>query len=129
MVTSDTYSPLELLMNVTGKSVSMAMRAKIRPANTRSVIVLHDSLEHRPLFISPKLGGSANGHNGVKSTIEALGGADFHRIRIGIGRDNSTDVASYVLQNLSPKELRHWSDPDGQGISDVWEAIERIIAT
>ncbi|KAG8861724.1 hypothetical protein FRB96_002682 [Tulasnella sp. 330] len=119
----------KLLMNVSGKSISMAMRTKIRPANTRSVIVLHDSLEQRPLFISPKLGGSANGHNGVKSTIEALGSADFHRIRIGIGRDKSTDVSTYVLQSLSSKELRHWSDADGQGISDVWEAIEKIIVT
>ncbi|KAG8983029.1 hypothetical protein FRB93_007695 [Tulasnella sp. JGI-2019a] len=117
----------KLLMNVSGKSVSLAMRTRMRPANTRSVIVIHDSLEHRPLFISPKLGGSANGHNGVKSTIEALGGPGFNRIRIGIGRDTSTDVSSYVLQSLSPKELQHWSDPEGQGISDVWAAIEKIM--
>lgn len=114
-------------MNVSGKSISMALRSKVQPPKTHSVIVIHDSLEHRPLFVSPKSGGSANGHNGVRSTIEALGGADFHRIRIGIGRGDG-NVADYVLQGLTPKELRHWSDAEGSGVTEVWTAIERIMA-
>ncbi|CAG8523678.1 4517_t:CDS:2 [Paraglomus occultum] len=60
---------------------------------------------------SPKYGGSANGHNGIKSIIECLKSDKFHRLRIGIGRPPShTDdrshevVSSYVLGALTRSE-------------------------
>jgi len=121
-----TFLKPKLAMNVSGKSVSLALRSRIKPSTNRSVIVIHDSLEHKPLRISPKFSGSANGHNGVRSTIEALGGQDFYRIRIGVGR--GVDVASYVLESLSPKEQAHWCDPEGNGVSEVWNAIETIVS-
>jgi PTH1 family peptidyl-tRNA hydrolase len=46
------------------------------------------------------MGGGLAGHNGLKSLREGLGSADFARIRIGVGRPESTDpevVSAYVL--------------------------------
>ena len=51
-------------------------------------------------------GGSANGHNGLKSIIDCFG-KDFVRVRVGIGRPltrNSAAVAKYVLGNFTRQE-------------------------
>lgn len=49
--------------------------------------------------------GSAGGHNGLKSIIEQLGGQEFPRLRIGIGRgDNRRDLADHVLSKFDPDE-------------------------
>jgi PTH1 family peptidyl-tRNA hydrolase len=51
-------------------------------------------------------GGSAGGHNGLKSVIEQLGGTDFPRLRIGVGRgDARRDLADHVLSTFDPDEL------------------------
>jgi PTH1 family peptidyl-tRNA hydrolase len=49
--------------------------------------------------------GSAGGHNGLKSVIEALGTEDFARLRIGVGRgDARRDLADHVLATFDPEE-------------------------
>ncbi|KAG8971547.1 hypothetical protein FRB90_010453 [Tulasnella sp. 427] len=123
-----TFLKPKLLMNVSGKSVALTLRNKIRPSTNRSVIVLHDSLEQKPLKISPKLSGSANGHNGVRSTIDSLASQDFHRIRLGIGR-GPQDVADFVLEPLPSKELEHWDGAEAGGVAEVWKAIEAVVAS
>ncbi|KAI0663466.1 peptidyl-tRNA hydrolase [Cubamyces menziesii] len=111
------------LMNISGKPVAQMLRATA--VNVTNLIVVHDSLEHKPCTISPKFGGSANGHNGVRSVIAALGGdMDFPRLRIGIGRDG--DPANYVLGPLSPQERQFWG-PSGSGSDLVWRELTRII--
>jgi PTH1 family peptidyl-tRNA hydrolase len=109
-------------MNLSGVPVSMALRkASCAPS---SLIVLHDSLEHKPTVLSPKFGGSANGHNGIRSLISALGTQDFFRLRLGIGRSES-DVADFVLSRLPNFERQFWA-PDGAGLDLVWEQIQKI---
>jgi PTH1 family peptidyl-tRNA hydrolase len=89
------------------------------------MIVIQDSLDHRMGNLSVKMGGSANGHNGVKSIISSLGGrVDFHRFRIGIGRDQ-TDPAQYVLQKMSSHERTYWG-VDGEGIDLILREAEKI---
>jgi PTH1 family peptidyl-tRNA hydrolase len=70
-------------------------------------IIVHDDLE-RPLGkVTVKNGGSANGHNGIRSIISELKTSDFQRIRIGIDRPASKDhVASYVLEPFTPTETQ-----------------------
>jgi peptidyl-tRNA hydrolase, PTH1 family len=51
------------------------------------------------------------GHNGLKSLKRELGGADFWRVRVGVGRPDSTDpeiVSTHVLGRFreSPDEVR-----------------------
>jgi PTH1 family peptidyl-tRNA hydrolase len=49
--------------------------------------------------------GSAGGHNGLKSVIEALGSEEFPRLRIGVGRgDARRDLADHVLARFDPAE-------------------------
>jgi PTH1 family peptidyl-tRNA hydrolase len=49
--------------------------------------------------------GSAGGHNGLKSIIEALGGNEFARLRMGVGRgDGRRDLADHVLAKFEPSE-------------------------
>ena len=87
------------------------------------LIVLADSLSHRSLAISCKLGGSANGHNGVKSIISAFGGMEFYRLRLGIGTNKGegyVDAADYVMAMLSRREREWWA---GDGLDAILKEI------
>jgi PTH1 family peptidyl-tRNA hydrolase len=64
------------------------------------VIALHDEIDLPFGEIRTKLGGGVAGHNGLKSLDRGLGSRDFQRVRIGVGRPDSTDpevVSSWVL--------------------------------
>ena len=64
------------------------------------VLVLHDEIDLPFGEIRSRLGGGLAGHNGLKSLKRELGSPDFHRVRVGVGRPDSTDpeiVAAYVL--------------------------------
>lgn len=112
-------------MNASGRAVANALRQTVK--STSSMIVIHDSLGHKPAKVSYKLGGSANGHNGLKSIISALGGdTNFHRLRIGIGH-NDVDPAQYVLEHLSQREQEFWG-ADGDGVELVLKEVQRIVS-
>ncbi|KAG8821233.1 hypothetical protein FRC17_009893 [Serendipita sp. 399] len=118
-------------MNLSGPSVKKTYDEKLHNTQTfhprnRRVIIIHDSIDQAPMKISPRFGGSARGHNGVRSVIAALGTQDFYRIRIGIGCPPRGVLEQYVLERLSKEELEYWS-PGGEGIERVWEAIVKII--
>jgi len=85
-------------MNDSGRSVGPARgELKVEPDH---IIVLHDEIDLPFGEVRARLGGGLAGHNGLKSIKAALGTADFHRVRIGVGRPDSTDpdkVAAYVL--------------------------------
>lgn len=112
-------------MNISGKSAALAMRAYLQPARLQSVIIMHDSLSHKPLAISHKFGGSANGHNGVTSAISSLGGPGFHRLRLGIGRP-AGEYHDYVLEGLSLEERKWWGQY-GDGVDNLWKKVEEIV--
>jgi len=64
------------------------------------VIVLHDEIDLPFGEVRTRLGGGLAGHNGLKSLAKEIGGPEFQRIRIGVGRPESTDpdrVSAYVL--------------------------------
>jgi PTH1 family peptidyl-tRNA hydrolase len=85
-------------MNEAGKSVGPA-RGALRVDLDR-VLVLHDEIDLPFGEIRTRVGGGLAGHNGLRSLKQALGSADFARVRIGVGRPPTTDpdrVASYVL--------------------------------
>ncbi|KAH7888862.1 peptidyl-tRNA hydrolase [Phlebopus sp. FC_14] len=109
------------LMNITGPAVACALRHTAKAPS--AMIVIHDSLGHKPRILSVKFGGSANGHNGVRSVISALGGnLDFHRFRIGIGRDG--DAAEYVLSKMPADEILYWDV--GPGLDSVCSELRKI---
>ena len=114
-------------MNVSGKAVATAYKTFLSslPADERAtarLIVLHDELESSLGKIKMKVGGSAKGHNGIKSLLESLGGKEFVRVGVGIGRPvsrESSDVAAYVLRKMTTTE----EDKIREG---AWE-VERLL--
>jgi PTH1 family peptidyl-tRNA hydrolase len=85
-------------MNDAGRSAGPA-RGALRVELDR-MLVLHDEIDLPFGEVRVRLGGGLAGHNGLKSLKRELGGADFHRVRIGVGRPDSTDpdiVAAHVL--------------------------------
>src|SRR5918998_6261824 len=112
-------------MNEAGRSVGPARGAY--KVDLDHVLVLHDEIDLPFGDIRTRLGGGLAGHNGLKSLRRELGGADFHRVRVGVGRPDSTDpdvVAAYVLGK--------WRQPAAE-VADLVDraggATERLITT
>ena len=55
------------------------------------VIAIHDEIDLPFGQIQVRVGGGLAGHNGLKSLKQHLGGADFTRVRVGVGRPDTTD--------------------------------------
>ena len=88
----------QTFMNDAGRSVGPA-RGSFR-VDLDHLLVIHDEIDLPFGEVRTRLGGGLAGHNGLKSLKRELGGADFHRVRVGVGRPDSTDpdiVAAYVL--------------------------------
>ena len=85
-------------MNDAGRSVGPARGAY--KLDLDHVLVLHDEIDLPFGDIRVRLGGGLAGHNGLKSLRRELGAPDFQRVRVGVGRPDTTDpeiVSSYVL--------------------------------
>jgi PTH1 family peptidyl-tRNA hydrolase len=88
----------ETYMNDAGRSVGPARGAFKLPLER--VLVVHDEIDLPFGEVRTRLGGGLAGHNGLKSIKRELGGADFMRVRVGVGRPDSTDpeiVSAHVL--------------------------------
>jgi peptidyl-tRNA hydrolase, PTH1 family len=96
-------------MNESGSSVGPARGALGVPLER--VVAVHDEIDLPFGRIEVRLGGGLAGHNGLKSLKEGLGSADFRRVRVGVGRPDTTDpeiVSAHVLGrfNERPEEVR-----------------------
>jgi PTH1 family peptidyl-tRNA hydrolase len=91
-------------MNVTGAPLIGLLREY--QLTTDDLILVHDDLDLEPGRLRIKLAGGHGGHNGIKSVIEALGTAQFVRLKIGIGRPApGQDSADYVLETVTKEEM------------------------
>lgn len=82
-------------MNNSGKVIPFLQEKGIKP---KEVLVVHDELEKKFGKVGIKFGGSARGHNGLRSII-AFGGQECARLWCGIDRpERKEDVGDYVLQ-------------------------------
>jgi peptidyl-tRNA hydrolase, PTH1 family len=89
-------------MNESGSSVSPARGALGVPLDR--VVAIHDEIDLPLGRIEVRLGGGLAGHNGLKSLKQGLGSADFRRVRVGVGRPDTTDpevVSAHVLGRFS----------------------------
>lgn len=85
-------------MNESGTSVGPARGAL--GLDLEHVLVVHDEIDLPFGRVEARTGGGLAGHNGLKSVKRGLGSGDFGRIRVGVGRPDSTDpevVSRYVL--------------------------------
>lgn len=122
-------------MNLSGPAVgALVRRHRITPDN---LLVVHDDLDLEFGRVKAREGGSAGGHNGLKSIIAALGTPEFSRLRMGIGRPpGKTDPSDFVLSRFTGEEheqvekmvaaacsaFRVWA---GEGISKTMNMINR----
>jgi PTH1 family peptidyl-tRNA hydrolase len=93
-------------MNLSGEAVEATRHFYNIPES--QVLVVHDELDIDYGIIRTRIGGSAAGHNGIKSIIKHLD-ENFGRVRIGIGpkTPEQIDSADFVLQKFTAKELEH----------------------
>jgi PTH1 family peptidyl-tRNA hydrolase len=93
-------------MNDSGDSAGPA-RGSLKVPLDR-VVVLHDEIDLPFGEVQSRLGGGLAGHNGLRSLRAGLGAPDFWRVRVGVGRPDSTDpeiVSAYVLGGFrEPRE-------------------------
>ena len=105
----------ETFMNLSGQSVSETI--KFYKIKIEDIIVFHDELDLAPAKLRVKISGGHAGHNGLRSIHQHIG-ADYHRVRMGIGHPGHKDrVANYVLSDLA-KNAQNWLQDLLFGISD-----------
>ena len=92
-------------MNRSGEAIRYLM-ARYGVSPERLLIVYDDiNLPPGKLRLRPK--GSAGGHNGIRSVIEAAGTQQFPRLRIGIGKPaDGTGQVEYVIGDMPPEERK-----------------------
>ena len=110
-------------MNASGDSAGPARGSLKAPLDR--VIALHDEIDLPFGEVRARLGGGLAGHNGLKSLRAGLGNPEFWRVRIGVGRPESTDpevVSAYVLGRF-----RESKDEVAELIGRAAEETERLV--
>ena len=93
-------------MNLSGEAVGEAARFyKIPPER---VLVISDDVSLPIGKLRIRKGGSAGGHNGLKSIIQHLGTDQFPRVKIGVGEKPHPDydMADWVLSKFTGEDLK-----------------------
>jgi PTH1 family peptidyl-tRNA hydrolase len=72
------------------------------------ILAISDDLDLPFGKLRMRAGGSSGGHNGLRSLIEELGGDDFPRLRVGIGRGR--DAIDHVLATFSGDETHRLAE-------------------
>lgn len=94
-------------MNVTGPPVArLARKFHLGPAD---LVIVFDDIDLPLGKVRVRLKGSAGGHNGVRSLIEAFGTDALRRVKIGVGRpgrpgEDRDRVSDHVLSPFYPEE-------------------------
>ena len=110
-------------MNDSGKSVSPA-RGELG-VDLDHVVVVHDEIDLPFGRIETRVGGGLAGHNGLKAVKAGLGSANFTRVRVGVGRPDTSDpeiVSAHVLGKFSEP-----TDEVRQLIERAADELERIV--
>ncbi len=112
-------------MNDAGRSVGPARGSYKLPLER--VLVVHDEIDLPFGEFRPRVGGGLAGHNGLKSLKRELGSGEFVRVRVGVGRPDSTDpeiVSAWVLGRF-----REGEQAVAELISRAADEVERIVLT
>lgn len=92
------------------------------------VVVLHDEIDLPFGRIEARLGGGLAGHNGLKSLKRGFGDAEFWRVRVGVGRPDSTDpeiVSAHVLGRFRESKAEV-EDLVGRAAEETERLVERL---
>ncbi len=113
----------QTFMNESGRSAGPARGSY--HLDLDRVVAVHDEIDLPFGDIRQRLGGGLAGHNGLKSLKRELGSPDFQRVRVGVGRPDSTDpeiVSAYVLGS--------WRQPRAEVealIQSAADEVERLV--
>jgi UDP-N-acetylmuramoyl-tripeptide--D-alanyl-D-alanine ligase len=90
-------------MNATGPVlVPLANRLGVRPA---TCVLVHDDADLPLGAVRARMKGSAGGHRGVRSILEAFHTDAIRRVKLGVGRPTQqAQLAAYVLAAFAPAE-------------------------
>lgn len=113
----------ETYMNESGRSIAAA--AGYFKVPVENVLVVHDEVDLELGRLQARAGGGLAGHNGLRSIAQLLGGPDFLRLRVGVGRPgrgDHRDVADFVLSPFEPHE-----DRDGI-VQLAADAVEMVVS-
>lgn len=109
-------------VNRSGEALKSLLR--YYPLSGEDLIVVHDDLDLPFGRVRIRGRGSAGGHRGILSLLEALGDERFFRVRVGIGRPREgEDPADYVLSPFSAEEAERLGGVVGAGA----DAVEVLI--
>ena len=98
----------QTFMNLSGDSVGKVLNFFKLPLD--ALVVVHDEIDLAAGKLKVKTGGGDAGQNGLRS-ITAACGADYRRVRLGIGHPGDKDrVSGHVLQNFSKDDIA-WLKP------------------
>ena len=110
-------------MNDAGRAASPARGAL--GVELDHVLAIHDEIDLPFGTVQARVGGGLAGHNGLKSLKQELGSPDFRRLRVGVGRPDSTDpeiVSAYVLGRFSEGR-----DEVERLVADAADEAERVL--
>ncbi|HEY4440973.1 MAG TPA: aminoacyl-tRNA hydrolase [Candidatus Elarobacter sp.] len=103
-------------MNLSGDpALGLSTFYKVPP---QRILVVYDELDLPFGTLRMRAEGSAGGHNGMKSLIDAFG-QRFPRLRVGIGRDHESGAIDRVLGPFSADEERELPDIVDRAASGV----------
>jgi len=89
-------------MNLSGRSVAAVCQFyRIEPAE---VLVVYDDVALPEGRLRLRAGGSAGGHNGMRSIIACLGTDQFPRLRFGVGASDGKGLVGHVLGAFDPAD-------------------------
>jgi peptidyl-tRNA hydrolase, PTH1 family len=115
----------QTFMNDAGRSAGPARGALGVPLER--LVAVHDEIDLPFGEVRVRRGGGLAGHNGLRSLKQELGGADFQRVRVGVGRPDTTDpevVAKYVLSRF-----REPDDEVRAAVERAADELDRLITS
>jgi PTH1 family peptidyl-tRNA hydrolase len=110
-------------MNLSGRSAkALAKRLGIVP---QAILAVYDEVALPVGRLQLRRGGSAGGHNGVKSLIAELATQEFLRLRIGVGpRTEHDDLVDFVLGRIPDADTKVLTGVYDRGVTAL-EALLR----
>lgn len=111
-------------MNESGRAVASLLRWY--KASSRNLVVVHDEIDLGEGALRVQSGRGSGGHRGVASIIGSLGTQDFYRVRIGVGRPQSSsaqDPAGYVLAPMTKEAAAQLAETEAKAAEAVLSLI------
>ncbi len=110
-------------MNLSGEAVREVLASNNLQMD--SLFVIYDDVDLAPGRVQLRQGGGSGGHNGIESIMNELGGAEFKRLRMGVGGRGQGVLVDYVLSPFMDSELEIIEQEIQRGAAAIEMAVRR----